>query len=271
MTNLITPRNIRFDLPAETLASRRQSDPAGALLYGALSAVFPQGERFFIESVRQHFDVVQDPKIRADITAFVRQEVNHTREHAAMNALIAEDGYDLASVEHRTATYLDKIGQRSPLRQLMFTVCLEHFTAVFAHALLANPKHLAAASPLERRIWLWHAVEEVEHKAVAFDVFASVTASWSGPRRWLFRNLSMIETLWLFLKVMALHLADLRAQEPRPERTRWRAVMVLLLWDPALLADLAPQILRFFVPGFHPWQHDDSELLQPVITEPALA
>ena len=43
----------------------------------ALSTTFPDGERFFIDSVRNFQDQIKDPKLQKDIRAFIGQEANH--------------------------------------------------------------------------------------------------------------------------------------------------------------------------------------------------
>ena len=74
----------------------------------------------------------------------------------------------------------------SPLARLAATVALEHLTAILAAALLdGRSGSLAGADPRVAELWRWHAVEETEHKSVAFDVYAVVRrlpeAAAAGP------------------------------------------------------------------------------------------
>ncbi len=54
-------------------------------------------------------------------------------------------------------------------------MALEHFTAILAHQLLADPRHLEGAEKETADLWRWHAVEEIEHKGVAYDTWLHAT------------------------------------------------------------------------------------------------
>src|SRR5262249_9613773 len=88
---------------------------------------------------------------------------------------------------------------RGTIEQLASTIALEHFTAILAHAALTHSQHLDAAPEAIQKLWRWHAVEEIEHKAVAFDTFLAATQKWSGLRRWFLRSYAMAISTMLFL------------------------------------------------------------------------
>ena len=161
-------------------------DPVATAYFNALSAAFPQGETFFIESVRRYRDSVHEP-LREQIAAFVQQEAMHTREHVVFNKLLRTAGYDLTAMDAETRRRVDEARGRPPVVQLALTVALEHFTAIMAHSLLTEREPLPGASEEIVRLWQWHAIEEIEHKAVAYDTFLAVTQHMSGLRRWALR------------------------------------------------------------------------------------
>ncbi|WP_228243198.1 metal-dependent hydrolase [Porphyrobacter sp. GA68] len=235
-------------------------EPFGTAWHNALSATFPRGEAFFIEAVKAHRDGAP-PKLEAEIRAFVRQEINHTREHIAFNRLAADSGYDMAKIDRRTADLLALTDNRPAIGKLAVTMALEHFTALFAHEFLTNPQHFATADPEVRRMWEWHAVEEVEHKGVAFDTWNHATRQWSAWQRWKVRSLVMIVVTRRFFTNRWIDAMDLLAQDGI---TGWKARIGLaryLLVSPGVVRRIFPAWLSYFRPGFHPWDHDDRELI----------
>lgn len=264
-------RDLRFfALPVFTVPVEHRwymgGDPVASAFLSALSATFPLGEKFFIDSVRGFRDRVE-PGLAADIHAFVVQEAFHTREHLAFNRLVAATGYATDAMTERTRAVLRPFRARSPLRQLGLTMALEHFTALFAHEVLTRERRLAPAPPAVRALWRWHAMEEIEHKAVAFDTFASVTRGWTPARRYRFRVRAMVEATAVLLSVVARNMDDLFAQDGLPRRRTWaRALRYFFGWR-GVLTSMAPDYLAWFRPGFHPWQIDDRDLVRQVASE----
>src|SRR5687768_15227482 len=140
----IRPRDRRFGRGESTARWWLGGDPYGTALYNALSATFPKGEAFFVESVRAYREGAE-PRLAADIKAFTTQEVMHSREHVAFNKRAVDAGYDLSRLDRTVDERLAIIRARHPIVNLAATMALEHFTAMLAHELLADPRHLAGA------------------------------------------------------------------------------------------------------------------------------
>ena len=109
----ITVRDERFNR-TNTPSRWWAGEPFGTAWHNALSGTFPRGEAFFIESVKA-FREGTDPKLAAEIRAFVKQEINHTREHIAFNRLAADAGYDMDMIDRRTKELLDLAADISAL------------------------------------------------------------------------------------------------------------------------------------------------------------
>src|ERR1700733_14159532 len=140
----IRPRNLSF---GNEILSRRSwlgGDPVATAFYNALSACFPSGERFFMDSVRQFRDRATDP-LRGQIAAFLSQEAAHTREHIIFNSQIATYNPCIAAMQARAEARHKIARTRLPLQQLGETIALEHLTAILADALLSDSRHLAGA------------------------------------------------------------------------------------------------------------------------------
>jgi predicted metal-dependent hydrolase len=259
---LIQRRDIDFgmerDIPRHWLAG----DCHRTRFFDALSIMFPEGEKFFIDSVRQLQDrAAGDTELQEQVGAFIVQEALHRREHRAYNARLAAQGAPVASLEARVISRQARARHRLSARgQLAITICLEHFTAMLAHQILLHGNNLAGADERMASIWRWHAVEETEHKAVAFDLFTRVQAN--PVLRYLRRCAAMLWVTLLFSSdvwrfTFALVKADGRAADWRG----WRRLLARQFVAPAPLLRIIPHWLAWFKPGFHPWQHDNRALL----------
>jgi uncharacterized protein len=179
----ITPRDRRFGRDTALARLWHGGSIEATAIYNALSTTFPKGETYFVESVRAFRDGAP-PKLAEEIKGFTTQEAIHSREHDAFNKRATESGYDLTRLEQRVERRLALTKERPPIVSLAATMALEHFTAILAHALLADPNHLAKADPEVADLWRWHAVEEIEHKGVAYDTWLHATRGWPRAKRW---------------------------------------------------------------------------------------
>ncbi|WP_271078356.1 metal-dependent hydrolase [Aurantiacibacter sp. MUD61] len=238
----------------------RGTDPFASAWFAALSASFPRGEAMFIDAVRAHRDDVP-PKLAEEIRDFIRQEVNHSREHLAFNRAVADAGYDLTEIDARVKSLVADTQAAPPIVQLTITCALEHFTAMFAHEFLKDPDSIASAGMGDVQLWLWHAVEEIEHKAVAYDTWLHATRSWSDWKRWRVRSLIMALVTYRFLRNRVTDAVELLRQDGI---TGWKAKWGLfthLFSRPGILRKIFPAWLGYYKPGFHPWDLDDRHLI----------
>ncbi len=227
--------------------------------YNALSSTFPVGEKFFMSAVRHYRDDAPEP-LREQIDDFIFQESTHSREHIFFNRQARDAGYDLSSSEDRAARTIAWAKRRAPIMQLAATCALEHFTATLASAMLSDPAHLAGADTEAQRMWRWHAIEEIEHKAVAYDTWLHATRNMPRGLRWSLRSLAMVSAAVRFHWVIFRNTADLLAQDGQNELATWRALLVYLYDYPGAMRHIARGMIGYLRPGFHPWQHDDRAL-----------
>lgn len=235
-------------------------DPIATAWHNALSASFPRGEAFFVESVKA-FREGAPPQLAEEIRAFVAQEVNHSREHAAFNRAAAEAGYDLSGIDRGVADWLEMVKHRPAIVNLAATMALEHFTAMMAHVILSDPQYFAGVDPDSEAMWRWHAVEEIEHKAVAYDTYLNATRGWRRSKRWQLKAFVMVKVTRNFLRHRIRDSLELLAQDGMTgPGVRWR-LYAYLLWRPGVLLRILPAWLGYFLPGFHPWKQDDRALI----------
>jgi len=256
----ITPRDRRFGRAATPRRLWHGGSVEATAIYNALSTTFPAGEAFFVESVRKFRDGAP-PRLAEEIKAFTTQEAIHSREHDAFNKRAVNAGYDLSKLEAQVAKRLAVTGSKPPIVSLAATMALEHFTAILAHQLLANPKHLAGADRDAADLWRWHAVEEIEHKGVAYDTWLHATRGWPRFKRWKVKAKVMLYITRNFLVDRTNGALELMRQDGVTGLEAWRRLLWYLWVGPGMFRKIAGAWLRFFMPGFHPWNEDDRHLL----------
>lgn len=256
----ITIRDLRFLRGAQPQRWWLGGDPVATAWFTALSATFPRGEAFFIEAVKAHREGVP-PQLAEQIRKFIVQEVNHSREHLALNRIAEAAGYDLAGIDRHVSELLGQLDGRPAILNLASTMALEHFTAMMAHEFLAHPEHLAGGDPDVMALWRWHAIEEIEHKAVAYDTWLHATRDWSRWKRWRVKCLLMLLVTKNFLTHRIHDALGLLAQDGITGAVAKRRLMAFLLWKPGVLRRIFPSWLAYFLPGFHPWNTDDRGLI----------
>src|SRR3954464_790000 len=193
---VVRTRRIRFDYPTGSLDRHYvQGDLVMSHVIAVLSAMFPEGEDFFVRSVRRYADAVTDPELKEQVAGFIGQETTHGREHRALNEQLHEMGYPTRRVDRMVKFGLGMYERRLPgLTCLAITAALEHYTAALAETLLTDERAQALLGETEvRSMLLWHALEESEHKAVAFDVFRTAV----GEERLRIRAMRFINVAFL--------------------------------------------------------------------------
>ena len=256
----ITPRDRRFGRDQRAGRWWNGGDPVATALYNALSATFPKGETFFVESVRKYRDWAP-PKLAEEIQAFTTQEVIHSREHADFNKAALEAGYDLQPLEDRVAWRLDLVRARPPIASLAATMALEHFTAILAHELLADPQHLGQAEPEAAALWRWHATEEIEHKGVAYDTWLHATKDWPRIKRWKVKAKVMLLVTRNFIVDRTRGSLELLRQDGITGFRAWAKLLWFMWIRPGMMRKVFAAWAAFFLPGFHPWKIDDRALI----------
>ncbi|MBC7985464.1 MAG: metal-dependent hydrolase [Sphingomonadaceae bacterium] len=257
----ITPRDRRFGREIRHNRWWHGGNPFATAFYNALSVTFPKGEAFFVESVKAHRDGLP-PKLANEVRAFVQQEVMHSREHIAFNRHVADHGYDVDRLERDVQAQIDLTKGRPLIASLAATMCVEHFTAIMASEILSNPRHFAGADEEAAAMWRWHALEEIEHKGVAYDVWLHATRSWPRLKRWKVKAQVMLLTTQRFFYYRTVGMLELLRQDGITGPKAWWGLFRYALVRPGMYRKIAVEWLKFFMPGFHPWNHDDRDLIR---------
>lgn len=241
----------------------------------ALSALFPAGEQFFIDSVRavRYYPAIKENEVlQKEISAFIGQEAMHTQEHVGFNASAQKYGHDVARLEQQTdkviqsfrktaAMLFKPVGVTQEMIDLMGTTALEHFTATIASQLLIN-RHIQELMTDETMstMWYWHAIEENEHKAVAYDVFEGVFGT--GVKAYLARCGSLIAAMATLFVVQSYFVLRLLKQDNQLNLKALKDIYVYG-YSPSkgIITGMGREMLAYFKPGFHPNHLDTVSLL----------
>ena len=242
----------------------------------ALSALFPDGEKLFIDSVRavrQHPAIKDNEALQKEISAFIGQEAMHTQEHVGFNASAQRFGHDVAKYERETgqliqgarklfAKVVKPFGMTQEMVDLTATTALEHFTATIASELLRNP-HIQElmTDPTMSYMWYWHAVEENEHKAVAFDVYEAVFGK--GVKAYALRSSALVMAMVLIFAAQSSFVIRLLKNDGKLNLQEL-GMVYKYAYSPSkgIIAGMGKEMLAYFRPNFHPNDLDTHSLLE---------
>lgn len=255
----LEPRNEHFHFETVDRRDWHGGDPVKTIFFNALSVTFPEGEKFFMESVKAYRDKIEDPVLRQQIKGFVTQEAMHTREHVRYNKELDAQGYSATDLHLEVRGVLAWTRRvLGPYRRLNATCALEHFTAMLADQLMSDPAYLEGADEVYRKVWLWHSVEEAEHKGVAFDTLKAAATK----NTYFIRCRTMIAVSILFNYFLLRHISVMMKDVGLSRSPKaWGQLAWFLLGKPGLFRRIFLPWLAYFKPGFHPWEHDNRRQL----------
>jgi len=229
-------------------------DPFLTRMFDALSLTFPDGERYFIQSVRLFRDQIKDPDLQKRVADFIRQEAQHGIAHDKMNNLMREQGMPVDQFIQRLNYMMNyDLKNRSPEYNIAVTAAAEHLTALMAETFYGQKDTLRNVHPFVRAMFAWHAIEEMEHRDVAFDVMKDVAKT----PEWLRQYTLLITTLLMFgftiyrANVMLKHdgFSPLQRLQMNIRGLPW------FFGKKGTLTRMGKQYRDWFKKDFHPSQH----------------
>lgn len=231
-------------------------------LIAVLSALFPPGEESFIRSVRRFSDRITDPALAKRVAGFIGQESVHGQEHRRLNERLIAMGYPVVRVftfdrDSRRQRFVLRLENRSPaLAHLAMTAAAEHYTATLAQRVLSSSEiQRMPFDPEVRNLFNWHALEELEHKSVAFDVYRA-----AGGPEWL-RIAVMALAYSLTIPLVTLAVLVSIATDPWGWRPRTVLRQMFEIFRSPLIKGLMADLRVYMRPGFHPDDVDTTALV----------
>ena len=251
----ITPRPVNVEFPDDTPRFWYGDSPFISHFFDAFSTTLPVGEDLFIYSLRQVRQQISDPQLQKNISAFIGQEAFHSREHTKYNQLLKRWGYNIDGMDRSLARSTRIIRARlNTFQMLAVTLSCEHLTSILSAAILRGD-FMVDADPHLKALWHWHAVEEIEHKAVAWDVYQSLGGTYRTRIVWMNFAMALIG-----VRVTARLLHMLRKDGLLFNGPVWREGLRFLFGRGGLVRTLKQDFLDFYRRDFHPWQHDTQHL-----------
>lgn len=264
-TPIIPIRHMKFDFDPEQVDHRFYMDAELASAYFASLSIFlTRGEDLVIDTARYHRDFITDPLLKQRVTSLIGQEAIHSKMHEELN-----DAYlirDLPVKLFRTwAGWAFEYGfERLPQpMKLSLMAGIEHFTAVLAEYMMNHEEvFFRSQDEKQRAIWMWHMLEESEHKDIAFDVFQELS------NNYLLRIAGFFPALITILVLISAasflvpfyrnpkNLISLRYWKEIPYNFR----LIFGLKD-GVYGSSFKHIFDYLRPDFHPNDHDTSEFL----------
>jgi predicted metal-dependent hydrolase len=253
----LTVRKLNVDLSRGFPRHWLGGDVYRTAFMNALSMSFPLGEQMFIDSVRAvPLEAIVDPMLRAEVKDFVGQEASHRFVHEQYNAELARQGFDY-TLEPEILRRIERVSKLPALDRVAVTCAFEHYTAMLADFVLRHPEWLDGAEPQMRTLWSWHAAEESEHKAVAFDVYRAAGGGYWKRVLWYLHV-----SLFFFWDSGRQTIHNLRRDRAASRWSTWSSAARTWFGRRGLAWHLLKPGLDYLSPRFHPWQHDNRALLQ---------
>lgn len=253
----IKPQRMGFELGENVPRYWLDNSPFISHTMNALSVLFPLGEQFFVDSVRNYRDQITDPKLKEEVRGFIGQEAMHSLEHIAMNQHVRDQGMPVEDMEKQLEILLTGVAKRLPKRhQLAITCALEHMTALMANMLLERDDVREDMHETMRPLWVWHAIEETEHKAVTYDVYQQVGGNYAERAFYQLFTTALLGIMGSYFSARMMWNDRKNLSLKDTAKSLWR------MWGKdGTFSSLIPNWLEYFKPGFHPWDHDNSELI----------
>lgn len=226
-----------------------KSNPVSSALWTAFQAYFPEGEQFFVDSVRTFKNQITDEQLKRDVSAFIGQEAMHGKEHRTANEALAAQGIHVKGLDKAALWVRKRANRYLPKRlRLAMTAAAEHYTGVIAHQIAHHPDFLnSVTDPKVKELILWHAMEETEHRAVAFDLYQH------AARGYLTRALGMaIISAGIGPVVLLGMVSCLKQQHELGNTQAWKEFAKDYFGPGGVLSAAIPELAKYFKPGFHP-------------------
>ena len=220
-----------------------------------MSILLPEGERFFIRSLKHYLPTLKDQELLAEIKGYSVQEAFHTREHLDYNKALSKLGYDVEEMEKPVKKYLNK--DQPPAINLAATCAIEHLTLSYSMAILKDletqKEILANAAMPYKRLWIWHAVEELEHSAVSLHVFDEVTAHWPAWKRYFLRVGAFNVIIFHITNIIFRNMALYAEQDGHKTGIGFKFKILWAMYGhPGIIRKALFNLGKYYLPGYRP-------------------
>ncbi|MBS0287295.1 MAG: metal-dependent hydrolase [Proteobacteria bacterium] len=253
----IIARRLKFGIPKDLPRYWNDNCPTKTYLFNAIAILAPGFERLLISSVIPFKETIADQKLKNQVLGFIGQESAHGSEFIRYNAILKNQGYDIKKLEKWNLKNFRWLAKKLSLKMhVSLSLGGEHLTAIISDLILRDKRFLQNAYPANAALWRWHSIEEIEHKAVVFDLYTSLGGGYIGR----------ITGMWLITVVLLrllirnfLHMAHHDKQLTK--FSFWKNTFKILWGKKGFARQLLVPYLKYYSPGFHPWRQDNHDLI----------
>ncbi len=256
----IKPRHMTFPLTELNNKYFFGGNPLLTAYIAALSATFPAGEAEFIESIRLYKDKIEDPWLLQQIKGFIGQEGHHSHQHKKINKAFTDHGIDATRIENHLYQDIRKYTSQdyaTPKLRLAVTAGMEHMTAILSQYILTHPEILEQLEEPVRDLILWHCVEEIEHKSVAFDVFMLC----ENDQKYL-QKIQLIQTAQFAVRITAYTSAIAWWSKELPSWKQTKAFAKFMFGKNGMVPGIRRSYMDYYRKDFHPEDHKTNVLIK---------
>lgn len=255
--------NFKFDGLGIDHKFYMQAELASAY-FSALSIFLTYGEDLVIDTARHHRDLVKDPVLKQRLTSLIGQEALHSKIHEEWNEVLKENGYPVTFFRFLAGIVFDYGFNRLPQpMKLSLMAAIEHFTAVLAEFMMKHESNFFHShNEKQRALWMWHMLEESEHKDIAYDAFQTLSGNY--PLRVAGFFPAMFTILFLIL-IGGLYIPFYAQPKKMFSLSYWKDVkrsIGLLYGKDGVYGSAIGHVFEYLKPNFHPNDHDTAMYLE---------
>ena len=264
-SSIIPIRHMNFDFESAKIDPKFYMNAELASAYFASLSIFlTYGEDLVIDTARYHRDLLQDARLKQRVSSLIGQEALHSKLHEELNDAYMEKDLPVKLFRTLVGWVFEYGFNRLPQpMKLSLMAGIEHFTAVLAEYMMNHEQvFFSSQDEKQRAIWMWHMLEESEHKDIAYDVFQNLSNNYALRIAGFFPALITILVL-----ISAASLLVPFYREPK-NLIRWqywkdmpRSFQLIFGLKDGVYGSSWKHIFDYLRPSFHPNDYDTSDFL----------
>ncbi|WP_169560497.1 metal-dependent hydrolase [Nevskia ramosa] len=227
-----------------------RTKPEFSVFLNALAMHVPHFERYLVATMRAAREQITDESLRLHVTRIIGQEANHSRNLLAFNDALRNRYPDIVAIDDASiAWFKQHTDQDTMKKRVGFTAGYETFTFLAGMIILHHhDRWFADADPTMKAVWVWHQVEEIEHGAVAFEVWKYLY----GRHEWYRKAMVLKAALHIAQETLSLY--PRMARHEGWLRSPWKALKTMAFCG-EMLGRLFIAALPVFSASYHPRRH----------------
>lgn len=253
-------KDTRFDFSRLNDAIHTEANLYTSHFFNALSILGPVTEGILIRAIRESQPALKGTELEHDAQAFIGQEATHSREHRELNRRLSELGFDTQNITDKIEEEVKKLEDSMTLQErLALVVTGEHAIYSISRALLTSDYENTKQQVEVKKLFIWHALEEMEHQSVCDDIYRHLYGEGIKHKLLYFRIFTLANRLIFRMTVKAMK--QLLAQSQAPKQGEFKAFLSWLMRNPGIGATTTKELLTFFMPGFKHWKRSEEDQL----------